>query len=287
MPEIFDESLALEPVGQRLLVDRVVYDGHTGMQAVQVLDTPAYGRVLVLDGIIQTSERDEFIYHEMIAHVPLVARALAAGDARRVLIVGGGDGGALEEVLKHPVERVTMVEIDAAVVALCRRYLPSICGAAFDDPRSELVIADGARYVAEARERFDVILLDSTDPLGASEVLFGEAFYRNCRALLAPGGVIVTQAGVPFTAGQAVRQAMRRLAAAFGGASGAVRLGERGRGRSHPGRGRVARPRRGARARHALLQPGGAPGRLRLAAVLGRAFLGYVHGKSVGVGSLA
>jgi spermidine synthase len=201
-------------------VDRVLYRGDTGMQTVQILDTPAYGRVLVLDGIVQTSERDEFVYHEMIAHVPLVARAIAAGDARRVLIVGGGDGGTLEEVLKHPVERVTMVEIDGTVVELCRRYLPAICGAAFDDPRTELVIADGARYVAEAGDRFDAILLDSTDPMGPGEVLFGEAFYRNCRALLEPRGVVVTQAGLPFTGGEPVRAGFRRLAAAFGGARG-------------------------------------------------------------------
>ena len=220
MTDIFEESLVLEDVGQRVRVSARLYQGHTGMQKLEVLDTPAYGRVLVLDGIMQTSERDEFIYHEMIAHVPLLARALGPGAPRRVLIVGGGDGGTLEEVLKHPVDQVTLVEIDAAVIELCRRYLPSICGAAFDDARTRLVIGDGARFVAEAEARYDVIIVDSTDPLGPGEVLFGEAFYRHCRARLTPGGVIVMQAGMPFTGDAAVRTGMRRLGAVFGGARG-------------------------------------------------------------------
>ncbi|MFQ5954386.1 MAG: polyamine aminopropyltransferase [Kiloniellales bacterium] len=220
MADVFEESLVLDGVGQRMQVSARLYQGHTGLQQVEVLDTPAYGRVLVLDGVVQTSERDEFIYHEMMAHVPLNARALAQGPAKQVLIVGGGDGGTLEEVLKHPVEGVTLVEIDAAVVEIARRYLPSVGGDAFDDSRTRLVIGDGARFVAETDDRFDAILVDSTDPHGPGEALFGEAFYRRCRARLNPGGVLVTQAGIPFTGGEAVRRGLRRLARVFGGPRG-------------------------------------------------------------------
>jgi spermidine synthase len=116
-----------------------------------------------------------------------------------VLIIGGGDGGMLEEVLKHgAVERAVMVEIDPSVIAFCARHLPSISGRAFEDARAQVVIADGAAFVAETAERFDVVIVDSTDPIGPGAVLFTEAFYRACRRVLGPGGVLVTQNGVPF-----------------------------------------------------------------------------------------
>ena len=150
---------------------------------------------MVLDGIVQTTEGDEFIYHEMLAHVPLVAH----GAARRVLIVGGGDGGMLREVVRHrDVERVVQVEVDAGVIETCRKYLPNHSAGAFDDPRAEIVIADGARFVSETAERFDVIISDSTDPEGPGTALFSAAFYAGCRRCLAPGGVLVTQNGVAF-----------------------------------------------------------------------------------------
>lgn len=150
---------------------------------------------MVLDGIVQTTEGDEFIYHEMLAHVPLFAH----GSARRVLIVGGGDGGMLREVVRHrDVERVVQVEVDAGVIETCREHLPNHSAGAFDDPRAEVVIADGARFVAETAERFDVVICDSTDPEGPGTALFGPAFYAGCRRSLAPGGVLVTQNGVAF-----------------------------------------------------------------------------------------
>jgi len=131
----------------------------------------------------------------MLAHPPI----LAHGGVRRVLIVGGGDGGMLEEVLKHgAVEEATLVEIDAEVIRFAREYLSRICGGAFDDPRTRIVIDDGLRYVETADERFDLIIVDSTDPIGPGEVLFSDRFYAACRQALAPGGVLVTQNGVPF-----------------------------------------------------------------------------------------
>ena len=182
----------------KLEATEVLYDSQTEHQRVVIFENPVLGRVMTLDDIVQTTESDEFIYHEMMAHVPI----LAHGAARQVLIIGGGDGGMLEEVLKHrAVERATMVEIDACVVDLAKRHLRPICGAAFEDPRTELVIADGVDFVARAQARYDVIIIDSTDPVGPGEVLFQEGFYKDCRRCLAPGGVLVTQNGVPFLQG--------------------------------------------------------------------------------------
>ncbi|MEE8499955.1 MAG: polyamine aminopropyltransferase [Kiloniellales bacterium] len=179
----------------RLEADRVLYEGQTPYQRVVVLENATFGRVMVIDDIVQTTERDEFIYHEMLAHVPI----LAHGAARQVLIIGGGDGGMLEETLKHrAIERVTMVDIDDGVIELAKTYLRAICKEAFEDPRTDLVIADGVEYVAGCADRFEVIIVDSTDPVGPGEALFGEAFYEHCRACLAPGGILVTQNGVPF-----------------------------------------------------------------------------------------
>ncbi len=182
----------------KLEASGVLYDSETEHQRVVIFENPVVGLVMTLDNIVQTTQGDEFIYHEMLAHVPI----LAHGAARKVLIIGGGDGGMLEEVLKHAaIERATMVEIDASVVDLAKRHLRPICGAAFEDPRTELVIADGVDFVAHAKSRYDVIIIDSTDPVGPGEVLFQEDFYRNCRRCLAPGGILVTQNGVPFLQG--------------------------------------------------------------------------------------
>lgn len=189
----FQESL-FPDLRQSFKIERHLYRGRSEFQELEVFETKALGRVLTLDGIVQTTEADEFIYHEMLTHLPLFAH----GGALEVLIVGGGDGGMLEEALKHPVRRVTMVELDPAVVEVSRTWLPSICGGAFEDPRTELVIGDGARFVADTDRRFDVIIVDSSDPVGPAEVLFASPFYQACRKCLRPGGILVTQNGVPF-----------------------------------------------------------------------------------------
>ena len=177
----------------------ILYEGKSAHQGIVVFDNPTFGRTLTLDGIVQTTEADEFIYHEMLVHVPV----LAHGAVRSVLIVGGGDGGALEELLKHQaIDRVAMVEIDAAVVDVSRRWLGSICGEAFADPRLELVIGDGVEFVAKGDETFDLIIVDSTDPAGPGMALFTGAFYEGCKRRLRPGGVLVTQSGVPFLQGE-------------------------------------------------------------------------------------
>jgi spermidine synthase len=198
--------------GQRFEVARHVYRGRTEFQEALVFESPLFGRVLVLDGIVQTTERDEFIYHEMITHVAL----LAHGAVREVLIIGGGDGGTLEEVLKHQsVIRATMVELDPGVVEIARAHLPGIHRGAFDDPRAQLIFGDGVQFVAATEQRFEVIIVDSTDPFGPGEVLFTEEFYAACRARLRPGGIVVAQSGNVFMERERLRACLARLGNVF------------------------------------------------------------------------
>ena len=143
----------------RLKTDRVLFDSETEHQRLIIFENEDFGRVMMLDNIVQLTTKDEFVYHEMMAHVPLFAH----GKASKVLIVGGGDGGVLREALKHPkLEQVTLCEIDRSVIDLCRTHFPDISAGAYDDPRSRIVIADGTKFVAETGERFDVIMVDST-----------------------------------------------------------------------------------------------------------------------------
>ena len=192
--------------------DKVLYEEETGQQHLVIFENGLFGRMMALDGITQVTERDEFIYHEMMTHVPI----LAHGNAKRVLIIGGGDGGILREVIRHrSVEHVTMVEIDPAVTDFCKKQLPQISAGAFDDPRLNLVFADGAKFVEDTDESYDVVIVDSTDPIGPGEVLFREEFYRAARARLTPGGVIVTQNGVPFMQGDELQGTMERFRRLF------------------------------------------------------------------------
>jgi spermidine synthase len=180
---------------QRFSIDAPLYEEKTPFQHLVVFNNRTLGRVLALDGVIQTTQADEFIYHEMMAHVPI----LAHGNVRRVLIIGGGDGGLLREVLRHRgIERVVQVEIDKSVIDLCRRYLPAHSQGAFDDPRTEIVIDDGMHFLEHTDERFDVILTDSTDPKGPAAVLFSRSYYTACKSCLSAGGILVTQNGVAF-----------------------------------------------------------------------------------------
>jgi len=206
----FEEAIHAHAT-QKLEISQVLYSSDTALQKIVIFENPTFGRVMTLDDVVQVTEGDEFIYHEMMAHVPI----LAHGAVRDVLIVGGGDGGLLEEVLKHPVESATMVEIDRGVVDVARRYLPSIGKGAFDDPRTDLVIADGARFVAETEARFDVVLIDSTDPIGPGEALFERSFYAGCKRCLRPGGIVVTQNGVAFVQGEELTATWRHFKALF------------------------------------------------------------------------
>jgi len=207
----FEETLHSETIdvgyAQRFRITKVIHQEKTDFQDLMIFETPAFGKVLALDGVIQTTDGDEFIYHEMITHVPM----LAHGDAKRVLIVGGGDGGVLREVLRYPVDRVVTVEIDGGVVQACKAHMPNISAGAFDDPRAELLIADGIKFAAETDEAFDVIIVDSTDPVGPGEVLFTDAFYADCKRIMNPGGILITQSGVPYLQGSEVTDGYNRL----------------------------------------------------------------------------
>ncbi len=201
---------------QGLRITTEHYDSDTDHQRLRVIENPTFGRILTLDGVVQVTEADNFIYHEMLTHVPI----LAHGAATRVLIVGGGDGGMAREVLKHTsIEQVTMVEIDAGVVDFSKQYLPSISAGAFDDPRLDLVIADGADFMAKNRDSYDVIIVDSTDPIGPGEVLFTDHFYGHAKARLTAGGILVTQNGVPFLQGDELTGTMRAFQSLFADAS--------------------------------------------------------------------
>lgn len=193
-------------------VDAPLYEIKTAHQHLTIFKNRLFGRMLALDGVVQTTEADEFIYHEMMAHVPL----LAHGGVRRVLIIGGGDGGLLREVLRHrDIQAVVQVEIDAAVIDLCRRYLPAHSKGAFDDPRTRIVIDDGMHFLQHTDEKFDVVLTDSTDPEGPAEVLFSRAYYAACKNCLQPGGVLVTQNGVAYLQLDEVRASARHFDALF------------------------------------------------------------------------
>jgi spermidine synthase len=201
---------------QSLRVDEMLYDSNTEHQRLKVFQNGQFGRILTLDDVVQTTEGDNFIYHEMLTHVPI----LAHGAAKRVLIIGGGDGGMARAALQHKsVEHVTMVEIDAGVVDFSKKYLPMLSAGAFDDPRLNLVINDGAVFMKETSEKFDVIIVDSTDPIGPGEVLFTDTFYGHAARALTEDGIIVTQNGVPFMQGDELTGTLRAFQALFADAS--------------------------------------------------------------------
>lgn len=196
---------------QRFKTENVLFEEKTEHQDLIIFENDYFGRVMVLDGVIQTTDRDEFIYHEMISHVPI----LAHGAAKNVLIIGGGDGGVLREVLRHKDVTCTMVEIDASVVEMAKKYFPEHSDGAFEDPRCNLIIADGLKFVKETDQKFDVIIVDSTDPIGPGEVLFTSEFYADCQRCLTEKGILVTQNGVPFFQGEEVTTTQERMSPHF------------------------------------------------------------------------
>ncbi|MDD3030578.1 MAG: polyamine aminopropyltransferase [Alphaproteobacteria bacterium] len=190
----FDERVGAG-LTQRFKVNRWLYKDVTPFQKISIFENDTMGRVMVLDGYVQTTTADEYMYHEMLAHVPLFGH----GKAKRILIIGGGDGGTLRRCLEHTdVEHVTMVEIDRRVVEAAKKWMPEISAGAFEDPRCLLIIGDGLSFVKKTEEKFDVILVDSTDPVGAATRLFTQEFYKDCRNCLASGGVLAPQSGMPF-----------------------------------------------------------------------------------------
>jgi spermidine synthase len=167
-----------------------LFSGKSAYQKIEIFDTAFFGRVLMLDGLVQTTTKDEFFYHEMLVQPAMISHP----NPQDVLIIGGGDGGALREVLLHPVETATLVEIDDRVIEACKKYFPWL-STALRDRRVKIEIADGSRFIRESGRMFDVILVDSSDPVGPSAILHQREFYARLKERLKPGGIVAAQAG--------------------------------------------------------------------------------------------
>ena len=210
-----NQALSLRYTGE------VFHDVQTDFQRVRILESPKYGKLLTLDDMFMTTEKDEFHYHEMISHPAMFAH----GAVKKVLVIGGGDGGTVREILRHEsVEAVTMVEIDGEVIEACKKHLPSIA-AAFDHPKLELIVGDGIDYVKNAEEgAYDLIVVDGSDPVGPAEGLFSVAFYNNCYKALKKGGVLVAQGESPKFNEGAFADVHKTIAGLFGEENAKVAL---------------------------------------------------------------
>ncbi|MDH4225881.1 MAG: polyamine aminopropyltransferase [Deltaproteobacteria bacterium] len=194
-----------------LSVRQRLFDQTSEFQRVEVVETDEYGKMLLLDGCVMCTERDEFIYHEMIIHPALCSHP----NPRDVLIIGGGDGGSVREAIRHRgVKSVTLVEIDALVIEASRRFLPSIaCG--LDDPRVDIRVADGFVHLDDHQGAYDVIVVDSTDPVGPGEVLFTEDFFKKVKRAARPGGIVVFQSENPMYYSEVITKMHRTLRGLF------------------------------------------------------------------------
>ncbi|MGA2894858.1 MAG: polyamine aminopropyltransferase [Xanthobacteraceae bacterium] len=209
IPETIFDDLGFRMTFQ---ADKVLYELQTEHHHLVLFEQPFFGKMLMLDGATQISTRDEFVYHEMMTHVPLFAH----GNAREVLIIGGGDCGSAEEVLKHKtVKRLTQVEIDVSVVEFSKEHFSEFTRPVLADKRFDLIIDDGMHFVAKTDRRFDVIIVDSTGPQGPGKVLFTDKFYAGCRRSLAPGGVLTTQNGVPLLQPKELTSMLNKLGRLF------------------------------------------------------------------------
>lgn len=193
-------------------VSDILHRERSDFQDIAIMDTPSFGRMLVLDGIVQTTVNDEFFYHEMIVHVPLMSHP----NPERVLVIGGGDGGTVREVVKHAsVKHVDMVEIDGRVIELCKQHLPELSHA-LDDPRVHIHVADALKFIKEvAAETYDVVIVDSSDPLGPAIGLFKQEFYEDVARSLKSDGLMVAQTESPWLTPDIVRDIVAAVDAAF------------------------------------------------------------------------
>ena len=194
-------------------VDRQLYSGKSEFQRIDVFDSPEFGRFLTLDGYMMLTEKDEFIYHEMITHVPMAVHPLI----KKVLVIGAGDGGVIRELTRYPeIEHIDMVEIDPLVVEVCRKYLPKTA-CRLDDPRLSIHYEDGLKYVRFKENEYDLIIVDSTDPFGPGEGLFTREFYGNCYKAVKEDGIMVNQHESPFYAedAEACKRAHKRIVESF------------------------------------------------------------------------
>ena len=194
-------------------IDRQLYSGKSEFQRIDVFDSPEFGRFLTLDGYMMLTEKDEFIYHEMITHVPMAVHP----KVRDVLVIGAGDGGVIRELVRYPeIEHIDMVEIDPLVVEVCKKYLPKTA-CRLDDPRLSIHYEDGVRFVRDKHDKYDLIIVDSTDPFGPGEGLFTREFYGSCFHALRADGIMVNQHESPFYDEDAVacQRAHKRIVESF------------------------------------------------------------------------
>ncbi|MCL6583590.1 MAG: polyamine aminopropyltransferase [bacterium] len=200
-----------ETTGITIKVTDCLLQEKSKYQQITILQTPHYGKILLLDGLVMLTERDEFVYHEMITHVPLLSHP----NPQKVLIVGGGDGGSVREVLKHPeVEHIDLVEIDQMVIDKCREYFPTLTQG-LSSPKVTIHIANGIQFVKNCRSDYDVIIVDSTDPIGPGEGLFTEAFYQDIHRALRDRGLLVAQSESPFVHENIISPMYRKLKNVF------------------------------------------------------------------------
>ncbi len=201
----WSESLEPTDFTTTYKIGNVLYEYQSPHQHIMLFENATMGRVLAIDGVVQTTENDEFTYHEMLVHVPIIAHSAA----KNVLVIGGGDGGCIRELFKYlSIESVTLVDIDKSVINISQKYLRKICGDAFSDPRLNVIISDGAAFVKGCVEKFDVIIVDSPDPIGAGKKLFSKGFYSNCKRLMNDSSILITQNGVPFMQGQELQSSI-------------------------------------------------------------------------------
>lgn len=194
-------------------VDKQLYSGVSDFQRIDILESAEFGRFLTLDGYMMLTEKDEFIYHEMITHVPMCVHP----DPQKVLVIGAGDGGVVRELCRYPeVKHIDLVEIDEMVVEVCRRFLPQTA-AKLDDPRVHIHYADGLKFVRGCEDEYDLIIVDSTDPFGPGEGLFTKEFYGNCYKALHDDGIMVNQHESPFYEQDALamQRAHKRITQSF------------------------------------------------------------------------
>ena len=182
-------------LGQYFLIDELLYEKKTEYHQLTIFKNSIFGKILVIDDVVQTTEKDEFIYHEMLTHVPIFSHGLI----KNVLIIGGGDGGILREVCRHKtIQSITMVEIDINIINLCKKYFPNHSNNSYQDSRLQLIIDDGLNFVKTTKKKFDLIISDSTDPISYGKNLFLSEFYLNCKNCLHKNGIFVAQNGVFF-----------------------------------------------------------------------------------------
>jgi spermidine synthase len=200
-------------------IKRTLHSRRTRFQQIDIVETCEYGRMLVLDGKVQSTVRDEYIYHESLVHPVMFAHP----NPRNVLIIGGGEGGTLREVLRHPcVKRAVMVDIDEGVIESSKKYMPELSDGAFEDKRVELVIGDGRKYVEDCGRKFDVIIVDVTDPLegGPGQLLYTKEFYEAAHSVLRENGLLVTQATSTYYSSYCFATIYRTIKKVFGRAGG-------------------------------------------------------------------